>query len=176
MSLSPLVSFKSRFVTYLLNFPRIRLHSNRYMSYRFFLLLASGIRMELIPLASSQQNPYDIYLLLCIQYQTPDDGQKTCPEHVQFCSKNRFEKLVHLFGCIIRIQGKRNKNRKSGLLTLCVSLQICHEIWGRRQWGRSATHLVRTHFYRSITDTTVTHQVAAHSVDTLRSVCDIMIY
>jgi len=37
-------------------------------------LLASGIRMELvtssilIPLASSQQNLYDIYLLLCIQY------------------------------------------------------------------------------------------------------------
>jgi hypothetical protein len=38
-------------------------------------LLASGIR---IPLASSQHNLYHIYLLLCIQYWTPDDGQKTC--------------------------------------------------------------------------------------------------
>jgi len=34
---------------------------------------ATGI---LIPLASSHHNLYDIYLLLCIQYKTPDDGQK----------------------------------------------------------------------------------------------------
>ena len=43
---------------------------------------------------------YDIYLLLCIQYQTPDDGQKTCPKYVEFYSKNKFEKLVHLVGFI----------------------------------------------------------------------------
>jgi hypothetical protein len=46
---------------------------------------------------------YDIHLLLCIQYLTPDDGQKTCPKHVEFYSKNKFEKLVHLVGFIIRI-------------------------------------------------------------------------
>jgi len=46
---------------------------------------------------------YDIYLLLCIQYQTTDDGQKTCPKHVEFYSKNKVEKLVHLVGFIIRI-------------------------------------------------------------------------
>jgi len=57
----------------------------------------------LISLASSQHNLYDIYLLLCIQYQTPDDGQKTCPKHVEFYSKNKFENLVHLVGFIIRI-------------------------------------------------------------------------
>jgi len=77
------------------------------MSYRFCWLLASGIRMEtssiLIPLASSQQNLYDIYLLLCIRYETPDDGKQTCPKHVEFYSKNKFEKLVHLLGFIIRI-------------------------------------------------------------------------
>jgi hypothetical protein len=55
------------------------------------------------PLVSSQQNLYDIYLLLCIQYWTPDDGQKTCPKHVEFYSKNKFEKLVHIFGFIIRM-------------------------------------------------------------------------
>jgi len=33
----------------------------------------------------------------------PADGQKTCPKHVEFYSKNKFEKLVHLFGFIIRI-------------------------------------------------------------------------
>jgi len=32
-----------------------------------------------------------------------DDGQKTCPKHVEFYSKNKFEKLVHLVGFIIRI-------------------------------------------------------------------------
>jgi hypothetical protein len=30
---------------------------------------------------------YDIYLLLCVQYYTPDDGKKTCPKHVEFYSK-----------------------------------------------------------------------------------------
>jgi hypothetical protein len=42
------------------------------------------------------------YRLLCIQYNTPDDGQKTCPKHAEFYSKNKFDKLVHLVGFIIR--------------------------------------------------------------------------
>ena len=32
-----------------------------------------------------------------------DDGQKTCPKHVEFYSKNKFEKLLHLVGFIIKI-------------------------------------------------------------------------
>ena len=32
-----------------------------------------------------------------------DDGQRNCPKHVEFYSKNKFEKLVHLVGFIIRI-------------------------------------------------------------------------
>ena len=40
----------------------------------------------------------------CCVYSTPDDGQKTCPKHVEFYSKNKFEKLVHLVGFITRIQ------------------------------------------------------------------------
>ena len=35
--------------------------------------------------------------------KTPGDGQSHCPKHVEFYSKNKFEKLVHLFGFIIRI-------------------------------------------------------------------------
>ena len=35
--------------------------------------------------------------------KTPDDGQRNCPKHVEFHSKNKFEKLVHLVGFIIRI-------------------------------------------------------------------------
>jgi hypothetical protein len=32
-----------------------------------------------------------------------EDGQRNCPKHVEFHSKKKFEKLVHLIGCIIRI-------------------------------------------------------------------------
>jgi hypothetical protein len=38
-----------------------------------------------------------------MQYWTPDDGQKTCPKHVEFYSKNKFEKLMHLVDFNIRI-------------------------------------------------------------------------
>jgi len=41
--------------------------------------------------------------LLCVQWKTPDDGQRNCPKHVEFYSTNKFEKLVHLFGFIIRL-------------------------------------------------------------------------
>jgi len=34
--------------------------------------------------------------------KTPDDGQGNCPKHVEFYSKNKFEKLVHLIGFIVR--------------------------------------------------------------------------
>ena len=44
---------------------------------------------------------YKLRQLLCTRYQTPDDGQKTCPKHVEFYSKNKFEKFVHLVGFII---------------------------------------------------------------------------
>jgi len=54
--------------------------------------LASRIRTELV---------WHIPLL-CVQWKTPDDGQKNCPKHVEFCSKNKFEKLVHPVGFIIR--------------------------------------------------------------------------
>jgi hypothetical protein len=40
--------------------------------------------------------------LLCVQWKTPDDGQKNCPKHVELHYKNKFEKFVHLVGFIIR--------------------------------------------------------------------------
>jgi hypothetical protein len=39
--------------------------------------------------------------LLCVQWKTSDDGQRNSPKHVEFHSKNKFEKLVHLVGFII---------------------------------------------------------------------------
>jgi hypothetical protein len=35
------------------------------------------------PLASSQQNLFDIYLMPYVQSQTPDDGRKVRPNHVE---------------------------------------------------------------------------------------------
>ena len=29
--------------------------------------------------------------LLCVQWKTPDDGQRNCPKYVEFYSKNKFE-------------------------------------------------------------------------------------
>jgi hypothetical protein len=40
--------------------------------------------------------------LLCVQWKTPDDGQRNCPKHVEFHSKNKFEKLVQLVAFIVR--------------------------------------------------------------------------
>jgi hypothetical protein len=40
--------------------------------------------------------------LLCVQWKTPDDGQRNCLKHAGFHSKHKFEKLVHLVGLIIR--------------------------------------------------------------------------
>jgi hypothetical protein len=39
---------------------------------------------------------------VCTVEKTPDDGQRNCPKHVEFHSKNKFEKLVHLVGIITR--------------------------------------------------------------------------
>jgi hypothetical protein len=33
---------------------------------------------------------------------TPDDGQRNCPKYVEFHFQNKFEKLVHLVGFIVR--------------------------------------------------------------------------
>ena len=59
------------------------------------------------PLYTQQWN----LLLLCVQWKTPDDGLRNCPKHVEFHSKNNFEKLVHLVGFIIRnlrTEGSKN--------------------------------------------------------------------
>jgi len=49
--------------------------------------------------------------------KTPDDGQRNCPNHVEFYSKNKFEKLMHLVGFIIRMYGI--------LLPNCMFLYLC---------------------------------------------------
>jgi hypothetical protein len=38
---------------------------------------------------------------LCVQWKTPDDGKRNYMKHVEFHSKNKLEKLMHLVGYII---------------------------------------------------------------------------
>ena len=66
-----------------------------YMSYRFADSLQATAN---VPAQSA--NLYD--LLPCVQWKTPDDGQRNCPKHVEFHFKNKFEILVHLVGFNIR--------------------------------------------------------------------------
>ena len=46
---------------------------------------------------------YDIYHCCVCSEKNPGDGQRNCPKHVEFYSKNKFEKLLYLAGFIIRI-------------------------------------------------------------------------
>ena len=41
------------------------------------------------------------YTIAVCTVKTPDDGQKTCPKHIEFHLKNKFEKLVCLVGFVV---------------------------------------------------------------------------
>ena len=98
------------------------------IGYRRFadcLLAGSGWNSILIPLASSQHNLYYLNTLLCVQCQTPDDGQIYCPKHVESYCKNKFEKLVLLVGFIIGIYHElwSSECQIHEMLTLSVELR-----------------------------------------------------
>ena len=42
-------------------------------------------------------------IAVCTVKNSPDDGQRSCPKHVEFYSKNKLEKLVYFVGFIVRI-------------------------------------------------------------------------
>jgi len=75
--------------------------------------LASRIRTQLQfrpdPARKLSANLYNIYHCCVYSEKNPDDGQRNCPKHVEFYSKNEFEKLVHLVGFIIRNNNKINR-------------------------------------------------------------------
>jgi len=65
-------------------------------------LRAGSVWNILILLTSCQQTCMTYTVAVCTIKKTPDDGQRNCPKHVEFHSKNKFEKLVHLVGFTIR--------------------------------------------------------------------------
>ena len=86
------------------------------------LQLASRIRTELVLSCSCSQvvSKAVWYIpLLCVQWKTPDDGQRNCPKHIEFYSKNKFLKLVRLVGFIIRIyHDARSPERGTSFLSV----------------------------------------------------------
>ena len=67
----------------------------------YVIQLVSRIRTMSWSCSQAVSKPVWHMPLLCIQWKTPDDGQRNCPKHVEFYSKNKFQKLVHLVGFII---------------------------------------------------------------------------
>jgi hypothetical protein len=56
---------------------------------------------HLVPASKQSTNLYDIYLMLCVQSWTPDDGRKDRRKHVEWYSIN--SKIVHLVDLTIEI-------------------------------------------------------------------------
>ena len=57
--------------------------------------------------------------------KTPDDGQRNCPKHVEFYSKDKFENLVHLVCFIIRIShDARSPERQLACLVLKYYVEL----------------------------------------------------
>ena len=65
----------------------------------WFLKFIFGIKLYLfgtVPLSIIRRfSLYDVYH---DSEKPPDDGRRNCPKHVEFYSKNKFEKLVYLLG------------------------------------------------------------------------------
>jgi len=72
--------------------------------------------------------------LLCVQWKTPDDGQRNCPKHVEFYSKSKLEKLVHIVRLNIRIYHDAHNVRIILLLEISHKVLICG--WNVKQAWR----------------------------------------
>ena len=74
--------------------------------------------------------------LLCLQWKTPDGRQRNCPKHVEFHSKNKFEKLVHLVGFIIRYPRRLARQFFTSCFVLCARDDV--EPWVQRCYSDQA--------------------------------------
>ena len=64
--------------------------------------LQTACEQQQMLLLTSCHKPVWHIPLLCVQWKAPAAGQRNCPKHVEFHSNNKFEKLVHLVGFILR--------------------------------------------------------------------------
>ena len=61
-----------------------------YISYRFADSLRAGSGWNILILLAAVSKQVRHIILLCVQWKTPDDGQRNCPKLVEFHSKNKF--------------------------------------------------------------------------------------
>ena len=82
--------------------------------------------------AGSGRNWFGSGSVLCVQWKTPDDGKRNCAKHVEFYSKNKFEKLMHLVGFIIKIyhdaRSHERQNNNTKFLRTCDN--CCADVIG----------------------------------------------
>jgi hypothetical protein len=102
-----------------------------YMSYTFSDSLRAGSACSQAVCITVWHTP-----LLCVQWKTLDDGLRNCPKHVEFHSKNKFEKLVHLVGFIIGI----NRNSFEVQFVSC-SKHSLSRLWKPVSWCNSLRSL-----------------------------------
>jgi len=58
--------------------------------------LLTACEQEHMLLLASFQQTFITYTIVVCTVKTPDDGQRNCPKHAEFRSKNKFGILVHL--------------------------------------------------------------------------------
>ena len=79
--------------------------------------------------------------LLCVQWKTLDDGQKSSPKHVEFYSKNRFEKLVYLVGFIIKIYHHARSPERQIKITIRHGFLYARSEFAKSVWMRHNNYL-----------------------------------
>ena len=62
------------------------------------LAIPSWLQAETRSCSQAVSKPVWHIPMLCVQWKTLDDGQRNCPKHEEFHSKNKLEKLVHPVG------------------------------------------------------------------------------
>ena len=103
------------------------------------------------------------YPLLCVQWKTPDDGQRNSPKHVEFYSK-KIEKLVHLvagWSCASACntdttptQPHRNSNthrtknnttnvviQQNSRKLLMMDILMSETFWAHKKWNKIASDI-----------------------------------
>jgi hypothetical protein len=92
-------------------FPSIIRSSRLYTQHHVCLIQVSWLLASAHEPASKQStNLYDIYLMLCVQSWTPDDGRKDRAKHVVWYSIN--SKIVHLVGFTVETYTVLRKRSK----------------------------------------------------------------
>jgi hypothetical protein len=78
-------------------------HTAMVVSYRFVDNFRAGSGWNAVPFhpdpaCKLSADLCDLYHCCVYSKKTSDGGQRNCPKHVEFHSKKKFEKLVHLVG------------------------------------------------------------------------------